>query len=128
LRPAWAKSLRSHLNQWLGIVVCTCHPAAGEAEIRRIRFQPSLGKFMRPHLNSKKLGMVTCTCPLSYDVKHKIGRPQSRPVQAERDPISKITKTKRTGGMAQAVQRLLSLLISTSTAEKHFLAHPMGIY
>jgi hypothetical protein len=45
--------------------------ATQKAEIRGITVP---GHQRRPHLNEKKLGMVTCACHLSCGKKHKIGR------------------------------------------------------
>jgi hypothetical protein len=65
-------------------------------------------KFVRLHLNGKKLGMVVYTCHLRG--KLKIGKFQSSLVWAKKqDSISKITITKRAGGMTQVVECLASM-------------------
>jgi hypothetical protein len=51
-------------------------------------------RFLRPHLNRKKLGMVVCTCHPSEDRKHKIGGSWFRLTWAKSKTISKITKAK----------------------------------
>jgi hypothetical protein len=68
-----------------------------------IQFQASPGKkkFTRPHLNRKKLILVVYTCHTRYGSKSKIGRWWSRPVWTERDPISKITRAKSDGVVAE---------------------------
>jgi hypothetical protein len=61
-------------------------------------------RFARPYLR-KKLGVVVHTCPTSYLRKAKIGGSWSRQAWAEKwDPISKITRAKRAGGVAQVIR------------------------
>jgi hypothetical protein len=61
---------------------------------------------VRPYLNRKKLDVVTHVCHPTYGRKHKI-EISSTMVQAslekKQDPISKITRSKRVGGVAQIV-------------------------
>jgi hypothetical protein len=54
--------------------------ATWEAEIRRIlvQSQPGQKMFARPHLNGKKLGMMTCACHPGDRGRHKIGGSQFR--------------------------------------------------
>jgi hypothetical protein len=60
--------------------------------------------FVRPHLNRKKLGVVVHICHPS-----NCRKPKTRPVWGKKeDPISKITRAKRAGGVAQEVQQLLA--------------------
>jgi hypothetical protein len=65
---------------------------------------------MRPHLTrKKKLGMEACTCHASYEEIHKIGLLHCLAQPGEKwDPISKITRTKRIGGMARVIEHLPS--------------------
>jgi hypothetical protein len=57
----------------------------------------------------KKLDMVAHTCHPSEQGKHKIGRLWSRLAWAKREtPISKITRVKRAGRVAQMVGCLSS--------------------
>jgi hypothetical protein len=79
---------------------------------------------LRPHLNGKKLGMVSCTCQPSYGRKHKIGGPGPRPDWAKSEtPISKITRAERAGGMAEVEEHLPGKLkapsSNPSTAKKY---------
>jgi hypothetical protein len=60
-----------------------------QAEIGRTEVQASLGKkFVRPHLNGIKLGMVVCACHPSENEKHKIGRSWSRPIWTKNETLS----------------------------------------
>jgi hypothetical protein len=55
-------------------------------------------KFTRLHLNTRKLCVMTRSSQHTYGEKLKIGGSQSRPARTkEGGPISKITRTKRTG-------------------------------
>jgi hypothetical protein len=60
-------------------------------------------------IKREKLCVVVCTCYPSDSGKHKTG---GSIVQAglgkKQDPISKITRAKRTEGLAQAVEHLTS--------------------
>jgi hypothetical protein len=50
--------------------------------------QPGAKMFIRPHLNSKKLGMVGCTYHASDSGKHKIGESWSRLICAKNKTLS----------------------------------------
>jgi hypothetical protein len=67
-----------------------------------------LGKmFARAYLNGKKAGMVMYACYLSDSGNFKIGELQFKSVWAKNgDPISKISRAKRTGDMAQELECL----------------------
>jgi hypothetical protein len=74
------------------------------------RFQASLGKkkFIRPPYQQKKAGHVACTCHSSYSGRHiKEDHGPGWPGKKQ-DSISKLSRTKRAGGVAQAVQHLPS--------------------
>jgi hypothetical protein len=64
--------------------------ATWEAEIWRTVFQDSLGKkkYMTPHFNGKRLGLVVCTSHPIYSRKCKIEGSQSRPAWAESETLS----------------------------------------
>jgi hypothetical protein len=48
-RPAWAKSMRPHLNQYeVGMVAHSCHPSDAGSINRKIKVQPSWLINMRP--------------------------------------------------------------------------------
>jgi hypothetical protein len=61
------------------------------------------------HLSGKNLGVVAPACHPSYSRKHKTGDLWSRLASAKSKTLSpKITRAKRAGGMAQAVEHLSS--------------------
>jgi hypothetical protein len=57
------------------LVAHTCNPSylGGQDLDHSSRLAWVKKKFMRPHLNRKKLGVVMCICHLSYSGKNKIG-------------------------------------------------------
>jgi hypothetical protein len=67
-----------------------------QAEIRTMWFLASLGKnkFVRSHLNRKKLGIQTPVPPKKKKKDHL-----QAGLGKKRDPISKINKAKKAGGM-----------------------------
>jgi hypothetical protein len=74
----------------------------GRLSLGGLQFQACVGKEVpETPTQWKKLGMGVHACHPSYSGKHKIG---GSSVQAnlgkKQDPISKITRAKRTGGMA----------------------------
>jgi hypothetical protein len=76
-----------------------------------LRFQASPSKKLaRPHLNRKKLDMLTCTCYHIYCSKHGPGWPGQ-----EVRPHLKSNQSKRTEGVAQAVGCLLCRLKALSS-------------
>jgi hypothetical protein len=72
------------------------------------RFNPGQKVFKIP-IPMKNVGVVAHTCLPSYG-----GKPKNRRIKVQlawakkQDPISKITRGKRTGGVAQVVEHLLS--------------------
>jgi hypothetical protein len=69
------------------------------------QFEASLGKnLLRPHLNGKKLEVVARACHHIYGRKYKIRITVQSGLGKKQDPISKITRAKRAGGMAQEVE------------------------
>jgi hypothetical protein len=79
-----------------------------EADFGRIAFESSPGKrFMRFPSQWKKLGLgvVAYTCHPGYGEKPKIGGLQCR-LAWTKSKTSKITRTKRTGGVAQVLEHL----------------------
>jgi hypothetical protein len=73
-----------------------------------LRFQATVGKICcETPSNGKKLGMVACTCHPSDSGKSKIR--EFGPVWAKKQElITKITQAKRTRGLEQVVEHLLS--------------------
>jgi hypothetical protein len=82
----------------------------GDCDQEDYGFRPACAKkFMRAHLDGKKLGVVACICHPSYGWKDKIGElMRSRAgLHKKRDSICKITRATMTGDMAQVVERQL---------------------
>jgi ribosomal protein L31 len=79
-----------------------------EAEIGRIEIPGQLTKNVcetASQQKKKKLKVVVQACHPSFSGKCKIGGSKSRLTWAKkRDPIFKITRAKRTGGVTQAVE------------------------
>jgi hypothetical protein len=76
----------------------------------------------------RKLGLVMHTVHPNYNEKPKIGGLWSRTAWAiKQDPISKITRVKRAGGIAEAVESLPSkwesLSSNSRTAKKQKLVY-----
>jgi hypothetical protein len=94
--PSTAKRKKEARHQCLTFVIL----ATWEAEIERNMVQDQPGKkFMRPPFQWKKnLGVVTYTCHPTEGRKCRSGKAS---VGKKRDPISKITGAKWTGGMTQ---------------------------
>jgi hypothetical protein len=77
-------------------------------EIRRFMFNASPGKkFTRPHLNQGP-GVVSHACQPSYVGSTNREIVVQASLGINKDPISKITNTKRAGGMVQMVECLPS--------------------
>jgi hypothetical protein len=89
-------------HQWLISVILTMW----ENKIRRIGVPvQEKKKFVRPHVNVENLSIVACACHPSDNRKSKIGGSKLKPAWAKSEtPISKITRAKRTGGVAQVVE------------------------
>jgi hypothetical protein len=67
----------------------------------------------------KKVGVVVHTCHPSNDRKCKIGGSELRLAWAKKqNPICKISRAKRAGGMAQAVEHLPSRVQIPGTSRK----------
>jgi hypothetical protein len=88
--------------QWLTPVIL----ATWQAEIRRIVVpgQPRQ-TFVRHNLSEKNLGVVVHACHPSDGGKHKIGELLSSALWVKSETISKITRSKRAGGLAQAIKQ-----------------------
>jgi hypothetical protein len=56
---------RSHLNQWLGVVVCTCHPSySGKPEVEGQHFRKTWAKKQDPSSKITKTGLKRQTACL----------------------------------------------------------------
>jgi hypothetical protein len=67
---------------------CTIIASYTEAEWEDRRSRPHTKKFVRPHLNRKKLGMVLYTCHPRDGRKPEIGRLQSPSTWAKSKTLS----------------------------------------
>jgi hypothetical protein len=88
------------------MVAHTCNPSTQRLVQEDHEFKPAWAKkFVRPHLNNNKKVGCGSTCLPSQLTVGNINRRIA--VQAEldkkQDPISKITRAKRAGGVAQVV-------------------------
>jgi hypothetical protein len=85
-------------------------------------------KFLRAYLKGKKLDMV-CVCHLRDSGKHKTRIAVQAGLNKKQDPMSKITRVKKAGGMVQTVMGLsnkrkaLSSNTSTVSSPKFGTSH-----
>jgi hypothetical protein len=97
------KFFKPILNQYLGMVVCTCHPSYSEGwEWEYCGSRPSMAKrFRSSHLNGH--GGTYLLFQLLWEVLNRRISFQSSLGKKWDSPISKITGIKRSGDLAQAV-------------------------
>jgi hypothetical protein len=67
-----------------------------------LQFQVNLGKNVQETpFRQKKVSMVVHACHPNYMWEVEVGELQSRPAGKKQNPISKVTRAKRVGGVAQ---------------------------